>query len=65
MRICDGDATVDRAKIVRSDFLAPSADAEGNVIHWTRRTPVQNTVDPAALADWPGALAGGCEAAGR
>jgi atypical dual specificity phosphatase len=44
VRICDGDYTVKRAKIVRHDFLSGNQDLTSKVTHWTKQQITENTV---------------------
>ncbi len=37
VRICEGDYTVKRAKIVRNDFLSGNQDLTGKVTNWTKQ----------------------------
>jgi hypothetical protein len=44
LRICEGDYTVKRGKIVRSDFLCGNHDDKGNLVHWSKNICTENVV---------------------
>lgn len=44
VRICDGDFTVKRAKIVRSDFLCGNQELTGKFKHWSTMDLVENEI---------------------
>jgi predicted kinase len=44
LRICDGDYTIKRAKIVRPDFLCGNHDDNGNLVHWSKNQCTENIV---------------------
>ncbi|XP_037030330.1 uncharacterized protein LOC119070121 [Bradysia coprophila] len=48
LRVCDDKKTIDRAKIVRKDFICGDSQATGssnNVRHWTKAQLTKNVVD--------------------
>jgi protein-tyrosine phosphatase/adenylate kinase family enzyme len=44
VRICEGDFTVKRAKIVRSDFLCGNQELTGKFKHWTSMDLIENSL---------------------